>query len=147
MKVHGTAQEKWLELVYRELMFDHERPSHVLRAHVHVYITNRLQTISPWHPPEPASTQFSVVMGSTDQCLRAWWKESSVYQVYPASYQDSTGSGVGDLKGIISRVDYLKDLGVDIVWLSPIFKSPQVDMVCCHLFSPLSKNQQYCIVY
>ncbi|KIL94554.1 hypothetical protein FAVG1_01485 [Fusarium avenaceum] len=67
-------------------------------------------------------------MGSTEHNLRAWWKESSVYQVYPASYQDSTGSGVGDLKGIISRVDYLKDLGVDIVWLSPIFKSPQIDM-------------------
>jgi hypothetical protein len=78
-------------------------------------------------------------MGSTDQSLRAWWKESSVYQVYPASYQDSTGSGVGDLKGIISRVDYLKDLGVDIVWLSPIFKSPQVDMVCYHLFFPFEK--------
>jgi hypothetical protein len=69
-------------------------------------------------------------MGSTEHNPRAWWKESSVYQVYPASYQDSTGSGVGDLKGIISRVDYLKDLGVDIVWLSPIFKSPQIDMVC-----------------
>lgn len=52
-----------------------------------------------------------------------------MYQVYPASFQDSTGSGTGDLKGIISRVDYLKDLGVDIVWLSPIFDSPQIDMV------------------
>jgi 1,4-alpha-glucan branching enzyme len=61
--------------------------------------------------------------------VRSWWKESSVYQIYPASFQDSTGSGVGDLKGIISRVDYLKDLGVDIVWLSPIFESPQIDMV------------------
>jgi 1,4-alpha-glucan branching enzyme len=60
---------------------------------------------------------------------RAWWKESSVYQIYPASFQDSTGSGVGDLRGIISRVNYLKNLGVDIVWLSPIFQSPQVDMV------------------
>ncbi|KAF4121360.1 oligo-1,6-glucosidase, partial [Geosmithia morbida] len=59
---------------------------------------------------------------------RAWWKESSVYQVYPASFQDSNGDGLGDLKGIISRVDYLKNLGVDIVWLSPIFESPQVDM-------------------
>ena len=69
-------------------------------------------------------------MGSTGlQQHRAWWKESSVYQVYPASFQDSTGSGVGDLKGIISRVDYLKNLGVDIVWLSPIFESPQIDMV------------------
>ncbi|TWU78414.1 hypothetical protein ED733_008801 [Metarhizium rileyi] len=67
-------------------------------------------------------------MGTTCAQLRAWWKEGSVYQVYPASFQDSTGSGVGDLKGIISRVDYLKSLGVDIVWLSPIFKSPQHDM-------------------
>ncbi|UKZ73136.1 hypothetical protein TrVFT333_000777 [Trichoderma virens FT-333] len=66
-------------------------------------------------------------MGSTKQ-LQTWWKESSVYQVYPASFQDTTGSGTGDLKGIISRVDYLKDLGVDIVWLSPIFASPQKDM-------------------
>ncbi|CAM1507213.1 Fc.00g068540.m01.CDS01 [Cosmosporella sp. VM-42] len=56
------------------------------------------------------------------------FKESSVYQVYPASFQDSTGSGAGDLKGVISRVDYFKDLGVDIVWLSPIFESPQIDM-------------------
>ncbi|KND90189.1 Alpha-glucosidase [Tolypocladium ophioglossoides CBS 100239] len=67
-------------------------------------------------------------MGSLVQQPRTWWKESSVYQIYPESFQDSTGSGVGDLKGIISRVDYLKNLGVDIVWLSPIFKSPQVDM-------------------
>lgn len=65
--------------------------------------------------------------GQKDQ-LRTWWKESAVYQIYPASFQDSNGDGVGDLKGIISRVDYLKELGVDIVWLSPIFKSPQVDM-------------------
>ncbi|KAJ6445668.1 hypothetical protein O9K51_00431 [Purpureocillium lavendulum] len=69
-----------------------------------------------------------VTMGSQVEQPRSWWKESSVYQIYPASFQDSTGSGVGDLKGIISRVDYLKDLGVDIVWLSPIFKSPQHDM-------------------
>jgi glycosidase len=62
------------------------------------------------------------------QQLKAWWKESSVYQVYPASFQDSTGSGTGDLKGITSRVDYLHNLGVDIVWLSPIFESPQIDM-------------------
>ncbi|VUC27828.1 unnamed protein product [Clonostachys rosea] len=67
-------------------------------------------------------------MTNPTQQSRAWWKESSVYQVYPASFQDSNGSGVGDLKGIISRVDYLKNLGVDIVWLSPIFDSPQIDM-------------------
>ena len=60
---------------------------------------------------------------------KAWWKEDTVYQIYPASFKDSTGSGVGDLKGIISKVDYLKSLGVDIIWLSPIFESPQIDMV------------------
>ncbi|KAF1738832.1 Alpha-glucosidase [Beauveria bassiana] len=65
--------------------------------------------------------------GQQDQ-LRTWWKESSVYQIYPASFQDSNGDGVGDLKGIISRVDYLEGLGIDIVWLSPIFNSPQIDM-------------------
>jgi hypothetical protein len=60
---------------------------------------------------------------------RAWWKESSVYQIYPASFKDSTGSGSGDLGGIIDRVDYIHELGVDIVWICPIFESPQVDMV------------------
>lgn len=85
-------------------------------------------------------------MGSTGlQQHRAWWKESSVYQVYPASFQDSTGSGVGDLKGIISRVDYLKNLGVDIVWLSPIFESPQIDMVC-RLDPRITPSDQYSFV-
>lgn len=60
---------------------------------------------------------------------RASWKEASVYQIWPASFKDSTGSGPGDLKGLISKVDYLKNLGVDVVWLSPIFESPQVDIV------------------
>ena len=52
-----------------------------------------------------------------------------MYQIYPASFQDSTGSGSGDLGGIIERVDYIHHLGVDIVWICPIFESPQVDMV------------------
>ncbi|KAK9455953.1 glycoside hydrolase superfamily [Dipodascopsis uninucleata] len=59
---------------------------------------------------------------------KAWWKESTVYQIYPASYMDSNGDGVGDIKGIISKLDYIKDIGVDIVWLCPCYKSPQVDM-------------------
>ena len=56
-----------------------------------------------------------------------WWKESVVYQIYPQSFMDSNGDGIGDLRGIISKLDYLKDLGVDIIWLSPIYKSPFVD--------------------
>ena len=58
---------------------------------------------------------------------REWWKEGVVYQIYPRSFQDSNGDGVGDLRGIINRLDYIKDLGVDIIWLNPIYSSPNDD--------------------
>ncbi|MCH8551244.1 MAG: alpha-glucosidase [Natronospirillum sp.] len=64
-------------------------------------------------------------MGSTIE--QAWWKEAVVYQVYPLSFQDSNGDGIGDLPGIISRLDYLKMLGINVIWLSPIFPSPNDD--------------------
>jgi len=57
-----------------------------------------------------------------------WWKESVIYQIYPRSFKDSNGDGIGDLQGIISKLDYLKDLGVDVLWLSPIYDSPNDDM-------------------
>ncbi|KIX04515.1 uncharacterized protein Z518_05385 [Rhinocladiella mackenziei CBS 650.93] len=57
-----------------------------------------------------------------------WWKEAVVYQIYPSSFQDTNGDGWGDVRGITSRVDYLKILGIDVVWTSPIYKSPQADM-------------------
>ena len=57
----------------------------------------------------------------------AWWKESVVYQVYPRSFQDSNGDGIGDLAGVTSRLDYLKELGVDVIWLSPFYRSPGRD--------------------
>ena len=56
-----------------------------------------------------------------------WWRNKTVYQIYPRSFQDSNNDGIGDLKGILSRIDYLKELGVDIVWLGPIFSSPNDD--------------------
>ena len=56
-----------------------------------------------------------------------WWKESVVYQIYPRSFRDSDGDGVGDLRGIIEKLDYLKQLGVDVVWLSPVYRSPNDD--------------------
>ena len=56
-----------------------------------------------------------------------WWANAEVYQIYPRSFQDTNGDGIGDLKGITSRLDYLADLGVDVVWLSPVYKSPQDD--------------------
>lgn len=58
---------------------------------------------------------------------RTWWKEAVVYQIYPRSFMDGNGDGIGDLKGITSRLDYLKLLGVDVLWLSPIYKSPNDD--------------------
>lgn len=59
---------------------------------------------------------------------RSWWKSSTVYQIYPASFADANGDGTGDLRGIISRLDHIRDLGANIVWLSPMYDSPQVDM-------------------
>ena len=58
---------------------------------------------------------------------KRWWRESVVYQIYPRSFQDSNGDGIGDLRGIIDRIDHLAWLGVDVVWLSPVYKSPNDD--------------------
>ena len=58
---------------------------------------------------------------------RDWWKSAVVYQVYPRSFADSDGDGVGDLGGIIARLDHLQRLGVDVVWLSPVYRSPMAD--------------------
>ncbi|CAI5758740.1 unnamed protein product [Candida verbasci] len=57
-----------------------------------------------------------------------WWKTATIYQIWPASYKDSNGDGIGDIPGIISTLDYLKDLGIDVIWLSPMYDSPQDDM-------------------
>src|SRR6202041_774933 len=56
-----------------------------------------------------------------------WWKHAVIYEIYPRSFQDSNGDGVGDLNGISSRLDYLQALGVDAIWISPMYPSPQVD--------------------
>lgn len=58
---------------------------------------------------------------------KAWWKESVVYQIYPRSFKDSNGDGVGDLNGITEKLDYLKELGIDVIWLSPVYQSPNDD--------------------
>jgi alpha-glucosidase len=58
---------------------------------------------------------------------RAWWQRGVIYQVYPRSFQDSNGDGVGDLKGISLRLEHLVDLGIDAIWISPIFPSPMRD--------------------
>src|SRR5579863_4146 len=56
-----------------------------------------------------------------------WWKHAVIYEIYPRSFQDSNSDGVGDLNGITQRLDYLQTLGIDAIWISPIYPSPQVD--------------------
>jgi oligo-1,6-glucosidase len=59
---------------------------------------------------------------------RVWWKEATFYQIYPASFKDSNSDGWGDIPGILQKIDYIASLGVDVVWLSPHYDSPQIDM-------------------
>ncbi len=70
---------------------------------------------------------FSQTKNATDTLERKWWKEAIVYQIYPRSFKDNDGDGIGDLKGIISKLDYIKSLGVNTVWLNPIYSSPNDD--------------------
>ena len=72
-------------------------------------------------------TTTSNLVTATNPKDDKWWKEAVVYQIYPRSFKDSDGDGVGDLKGIIQKLDYIKSLGIDIVWLNPIYGSPNAD--------------------
>ena len=62
-----------------------------------------------------------------DKSKRGWWEKAVFYQIYPKSFQDTNADGIGDLRGIISRLDYLQELGIDGIWMSPVCASPQVD--------------------
>ena len=64
---------------------------------------------------------------SRGEITKKWWKEAVFYQIYPRSFYDSDGDGIGDLRGIISILDYLQELGIDALWLSPIYDSPKDD--------------------
>lgn len=66
--------------------------------------------------------------GNSKADLEAWWHDLTVYQIYPRSFCDSNGDGIGDLPGIISKLDYLQALGINLIWLSPIYRSPMADM-------------------
>ena len=71
---------------------------------------------------------FKYERGKEDTVLnKAWWKEAVVYQIYPRSFMDSNGDGIGDLNGITEKLEYLKELGIDVIWLSPVYQSPNDD--------------------
>ena len=72
---------------------------------------------------KPETAEVKTINGYTP----TWWKEAVVYQVYPRSFKDSNGDGIGDLAGITSKLDYLQGLGVNVIWLSPHYDSPNAD--------------------
>jgi alpha-glucosidase len=72
----------------------------------------------------PAATAQATAQAPTHD---EWWKHAVIYEIYPRSFQDSDGDGIGDIKGITSRLDYLKDLGIDAIWITPMYPSPQID--------------------
>ncbi|PNS19631.1 Alpha-amylase 1 [Sphaceloma murrayae] len=75
-----------------------------------------------------SSPDHSATAAAMTVTERPWWKNATVYQIYPASFKDSNGDGMGDLNGILSELDYIKSLGVDAIWICPMYDSPQVDM-------------------
>lgn len=70
---------------------------------------------------------FTTAQAPKDAYGHDWWQHAVFYEVYPRSFDDSNGDGIGDLNGITSKLDYLKGLGVDAIWITPCFPSPQVD--------------------
>jgi len=68
------------------------------------------------------------LLGEQSEYDRAWWREVIIYQVYVHSFKDTNGDGIGDLPGVIEKVPYLKKLGIDVIWLTPVYQSPLKDM-------------------
>jgi len=78
-------------------------------------------------PAKPENKPQAKLQAAAPASAREWWKNAVIYEIYPRSFQDSNGDGIGDLNGITARLDYLKELGVDAIWLTPCFPSPLVD--------------------
>ena len=84
--------------------------------------------LAVWMAATGLFAQTTVVASGTVPAIdNTWWKHAVIYEIYPRSFQDSNGDGIGDLNGITERLDYLQALGVDAIWISPMYPSPQVD--------------------
>ena len=85
-------------------------------------------TLSPHAVRVKSSTRTSPRHHQTIQSnSKLWWKHAVIYEIYPRSFQDTNGDGIGDLNGIVKRLGYLENLGANAIWLTPIYPSPQVD--------------------
>ena len=86
-----------------------------------------LAATAAWAQSAPAASAKSQPAPAATSSSDPWWKHAVIYEIYPRSFQDSNNDGIGDLNGITQRLDYLKDLGIDAIWISPMYPSPQVD--------------------
>jgi alpha-glucosidase len=94
-----------------------------LRSLAPVALATTILTICSFSPGTPGFGAHAQAPSTSNP----WWKHAVIYEIYPRSFQDSNGDGIGDLNGITSRLDYLKSLGIDAIWISPMYPSPQVD--------------------
>jgi oligo-1,6-glucosidase len=102
--------------------FSVEHPTHLILT-VNLNKKHPFHIDNSPHPPAPFTPTMSLPTRT-----KTWWKTAVVYQIYPASFCDANGDGIGDIPGIVSKLDYIQSLGADVVWLSPMYDSPQVDM-------------------
>src|SRR5882672_8548201 len=98
-------------------------PVHFFRISSACVVCLLLTPVAVSAAPASNDSQPTVVSGYQPR----WWKEAIVYQVYPRSFKDSNGDGIGDLRGMISKLDYLQSLSIDVVWINPIYSSPNDD--------------------
>ncbi|MEO6965313.1 MAG: alpha-amylase family glycosyl hydrolase, partial [Acidobacteriaceae bacterium] len=94
---------------------------HILLASVSALVVIFLSGCSHHTAPAPSSETQSAASAAP------WWKHALIYEIYPRSFQDTNGDGIGDIDGIVQRLDYLQDLRVNAIWLTPIYPSPQKD--------------------
>ena len=95
----------------------------------YIYLLSVLYSTTCVYHTQPQKSHLRSRKPTAMTSNNAWWKDAIGYQIWPASFFDSNNDGMGDLPGVISKLDHLKALGIDLIWLSPVYDSPQADMV------------------
>src|SRR5690606_16667212 len=126
---HCDATRRTRALVFRHLRAPAMPPpspepaGHCIRIHCRRHSARRCGARAIWNSARHGTFEAPVAM----QATKDWWRGAVIYQIYPRSFMDTNGDGVGDLPGIAERLDYVASLGVDAIWVSPFFRSPMAD--------------------